>query len=461
MWRAAACARLWTGIIRGREDRMSDYMFLLESHLSADQFRTVGEIQALAWAAGLNLFLAGGAMRDVLAGFPVRDLDFSVEGNALKFAHAAQKKHNGTVVASDDLRKSVELRFPSGVTAEIAMARSERFPKSGGRPQVTPATIHEDLRRRDFTVNAIALSLSRASLGLLIDPTNGAGDIERKELRAIHNYSFYDDPSRMLSLIRFKIRLGYAIDERTRLQFENAREAEMLTKISPEALGAEFRHIAREHGIHDLLRALEEEKLIELFSPVLPGPKLNLPGFARLQKAYQIAPFGWSLRIQNLPLFLAVLWEKLNPKERAELAKNVEISKSEAASVAKLEAAAKKLERELKSPKLQKPSRLYQAISRQPGAHVLYLLVYSQQRIVQDRIRNYFQKYLPASLEVTDEMVAAAGTPVGAAKFERAKEEMIHKRLDARPKKPEPAPEAVPPPPMSGFARGSGFRHAR
>ena len=111
---------------------------------------------------------------------------------------------------------------------------------------MTPATIHEDLRARDFTVNAIALSLNKASLGLPIDPTNGVGDIERKELRAIHNYSFYDDPSRMLRLIRFKVRLGYAIDERTRLQYENAREAEMLARITPEALGAELRHIAAE-----------------------------------------------------------------------------------------------------------------------------------------------------------------------------------------------------------------------
>ena len=71
-------------------------------------------------------------------------------------------------------------------------------------------------------MNAIALSLNKASLGLPIDPTNGVGDIERKELRTIHNYSFYDDPSRMLRLIRFKVRLGYAIDERTRLQYENA-----------------------------------------------------------------------------------------------------------------------------------------------------------------------------------------------------------------------------------------------
>jgi tRNA nucleotidyltransferase/poly(A) polymerase len=440
---------------------MSDYMFMLESHLSADQFRAVSELQALAWDAGSNLFLAGGAMRDMLGGFPVRDLDFTVEGNAAKLAHAMEKKHGATIASSDDVRKSVELRLPTGVAASIAMARSERYAKSGGRPQISQATIHEDLRTRDFTVNAIALSLNRASLGLLIDPTNGAGDIERKELRAIHNYSFYDDPSRMLRLIRFKVRLNYAIDERTRLQYENAREAEMLGKISPEALGTEFRHIARETNVQDLLRALEEEKLIELFSPALTGPKLNQAGFVRLQKTYQLAPFGWSSRMHSLPLFLAVLFEKLNAKERAAVINTVELTKAEAASVQKLETSAKKLERELKSPKLQKPSRLFQLLSKHPGEQVLYLLVYSQQRIVQDRIRNYFQKYLPASLEVTDEMVTATGIAAGTSKFERAKEEMIFKRLDARPKKPEPQPETPPPPPMSSFARGSGFRHAR
>src|SRR4029077_9159145 len=122
-------------------------------------------------------------------------------------------------------------------TAGLAMAPNQKFPKYRGRPQNSAATIHEDLRSRDFTANAIALSLNKASLGLPIDPTNGVGDIERKELRAIHNYSFYDDPSRMLRIIRLKVRLNYAIDERTRLQYENAREAEMLSRISAEALG--------------------------------------------------------------------------------------------------------------------------------------------------------------------------------------------------------------------------------
>jgi tRNA nucleotidyltransferase (CCA-adding enzyme) len=441
---------------------MSDYIFMLESHLSADQFRVVGQMKELAAQSGVNLFLTGGALRDMLGGFPVRDLDFTVEGSSLKLAKTAVHKHHAVILSTDDLRKSVELRFPGGVTAEIAMARTERFPKAGGRPQVTPATIHEDLRMRDFTVNAVALSLNKASLGLPIDPTNGVGDIERKELRAIHNYSFYDDPARILRLFRFKVRLGYAIDERTRLQYENAREAEMLDKITSESLGAELRQMASEANAGDLLQTLEQEKLLFLFSPALSGSKLNLAGFSKLQKARQLAPFGIELRMNSLPLFLGVLLEKLNAKERTELLKTAAMTKGEINTWQKLDGAAKKLEREVKSPKLQKASQVYQVLAKAPGEQILYLVLNSEQRIVQDRIRNYFQKYLPASLEITDEVVRAAGGTPGTPKYQRLKEELILVRLDARPKKPAPAPEPPPPPPpMSGFARGPVRRAPR
>ncbi|MGA8073335.1 MAG: hypothetical protein WB995_07635, partial [Candidatus Acidiferrales bacterium] len=96
---------------------MSDYMFMLESHLSADQFRVVGGIQELASAAGVGLYLTGGAMRDMLGGFPVRDLDFTVEGSAIKLARTAEQKLQAEILSTDELRKSVELRFPSGITA--------------------------------------------------------------------------------------------------------------------------------------------------------------------------------------------------------------------------------------------------------------------------------------------------------------------------------------------------------
>src|SRR5712691_10150172 len=441
---------------------MSDYMFMLESHLGAEQFRVVGQLRQLAGDTGVSLYLTGGAIRDMLGGFSVRDLDFTIEGSAVKLAKAAEKKLGATIVSTDELRKSVELRFPGGVTAELAMARQETYPKPGGKPQVTPAIIYDDLRSRDFTINAIGLSLNKASLGLPVDPTNGVGDIERKELRAIHNYSFYDDPARMLRIIRLKVRLNYTIDERTRLQYGNAREAEMLSRITPEALGAELRHMANEPNAADLVQALDEAKLIELYSPALTGLKLNVPMFAKLQKARQLVPYGIEFRVNGLPLFLNVLMEKLNAKERADLIKAAALTRSEVTAWQKLDAVAKKLERELKSPKLQKASQLYQLLIKAPGEVMLYLLLHSAQRIVQDRIRNYFQKYLPLSMEVTNEPVAATGAMPGTPKFQRVKEEMILARLDARPKKPAPPPEPPPsPPPMSSFARGPSVRHAR
>ena len=441
---------------------MSDYMFMLESHLSADQFRVVGKMRELAADAGVNVFLTGGAIRDMLGGFPVRDLDFTAEGNALKLAKIAEKKFDAVIVSTDEHRKSVDMRFPGGVTVELAMARYEKFAKSGAKPQISPATIHEDLRSRDFTINAIGLSLNRASLGLPIDPTNGIGDVERKELRAIHNYSFYDDPARMLRMIRLKVRLGYVIDERTHLQYENAREAEMLTRISAEALGVELRQMAAEINVADLMQALAEEKLLELYSPVLAGSKLNMPGFTKLQKARQLVPVGAEFKMHPLPLFLSVLMEELNAKERSALIHAADLTRSEVTAWQKLESVAKKLEKELKSPKLNKASQVYTAISKAPGEVVLFLLLNSAQRIVQDRIRNHFQKYLPASLEVADEMVTAAGSVPGSPRFQKAKEQMILARLDARPKKVAPPTEPPPaPPPMSSFARGPSVRHAR
>ena len=118
------------------------------------------------------------------------------------------------------------------------MSRQEKYPRAGGKPQVSPATIQEDLRGRDFTCNAIALSLNKASRGLLLDPLNGLADIERHELRAVSAYGFYDDPTRLLRLVRLGVRLGFTVEERTAMQVANAREAEVEKTIAPAALGS-------------------------------------------------------------------------------------------------------------------------------------------------------------------------------------------------------------------------------
>src|SRR5438045_8610593 len=113
---------------------MSDYLFMLENHLSTDQNRVVAEVQAAASVANFNLFLTGGAMRDMLGGFQIRDLDFTVEGNAPKLVKTLTAKAGARVLSLDEHRRTMELLFPGGGTAEIGMSRRARYPKIARRP---------------------------------------------------------------------------------------------------------------------------------------------------------------------------------------------------------------------------------------------------------------------------------------------------------------------------------------
>jgi tRNA nucleotidyltransferase (CCA-adding enzyme) len=436
---------------------MSDYMFMLESHLSSGQSQVVNEVQAAAAHANVNVFLTGGAMRDMLGGFPIHEIDFTVEGNAVKLARAIAHKTGAEILHVDEHLKCAQLRFQGAVHTSIGMARQETFSKPGAKPQVHPATIHEDLRGRDFTINSIALSLNPASRGLLLDPNNGVGDLAHKELRAVSNFTLYDDPVRLLRLIRFRVRLGFTVGERTQLQYANAREAHLESRIPPHGLMDELRHIADEPKISELVKAIEDEALLHLFSPALAGAKINMAGLQKLEKARQMVPFGVDAHLDNFGLFLYILTEKLTSSDKAGMVRALGMEKEDVDKWQKIEARSKKLEKDLKSAKLQKPSHIYSVLSKAPGDQILFLLLRSPERLVQDRIKNYFQKYLPASLEITERDVVAAGGQPGTPKYPKLRDDVIATRLDARPKKvppPEPVPEVPPPPqPTSPFGR--------
>ena len=271
---------------------MSNYLFMLESHLSTDQNRVVSEVQAAARRSPISASsLAGGALRDMLGGFQIRDLDFVVEGNAPKLAKALTEKAGARVVSLDERRRTIELLFPGGVTAEIGMARKERYAKTGAQPQVAPAPIQEDLRRRDFTVNAIALSLNRASRGLLLDPMNGLGRLGTQ--RAANAL-----PDRPLRRSRSPAAAGpaalatglcrggedaIAIRKRARGEARNAHSAARAVRgIEADCLASRIR---RKWSARS-----SEEGLLALISPALTGAKLNLAGLAKLEKAQKLLP---------------------------------------------------------------------------------------------------------------------------------------------------------------------------
>jgi len=407
---------------------MSDYIYRLQSRLRPDQLQALVQVQQAAERAHIHVFLAGGAVRDLMSGVPIGDLDFAVEAPALKLVRQLDQRLF-TVTGTDEDRQLAEMRF-GGATVEIAMCRREHHAKAGARPQISPAGIQDDLRRRDFSVNAVALSLNPASRGLLLDPTNGLADIERKELRAISNYSFHDDPSRLLRLVRLKARLKYAVEDRTRVQFDAALEAGVEEHISPRALLQELRQLATEPDGADAVKALAAAGLVRLFEPHL-GKKLDLPALSKLDKCRRVVESA-ATGVDAFGPFLYCLTRKLSAAERAGLRTRTGMKPSEANAWTGLEAHAKAVQKLLTGKQTALHSRLYRTLLAEDPAVALFLLGFSPLQPVRDRIKTYFTQLRPLAGSITDQEVEQTGVKRDSGKFAAARDAFVAARLDRK-----------------------------
>ena len=207
---------------------------------------------------------------------------------------------------------------------------------------------------------------------------------------------------------------------------------------------------------------MAKEGLVALFCPAFEDvkKKLNIAGLQKVENLRAGIPFGAPLEIDSVPLFLWVLAEKLNPKEKDQLIKSTRMLKAEVEAWRGLPVRARRRERGIASPKLQKPSALYTYLSSIPGEDSIWLHLNTNKRPVRDRIKNYFQKYLITALEITDSEVAEHfRVEDSSEQFATLREEYVAGRLDGKIRKkiPPPVPEVAPPPaPRRGrFARSA------
>src|SRR5437764_1073722 len=264
---------------------MADYIYTMELRLTPNQQKGVTMVQDIARAAGMNVYLTGGAVRDIISGLPIRDLDFTVQGNPLKLQKEFERA--GAVIGgTGDDSQTIYITLPGGVRAEVSSARTERYEKTGRPPIVAPASIIEDLRRRDFTVNAIALSLNPGSRGLLMDPFNGAADIEAKLLRILHNYAFVEDPSRLIRASRFSARFHWPLEERTQARYDSAKENNYIEYIRNQAIGYELEQLAYEDDPLNVVRVLEKEGWLKVLNAHWTTAKVDTNGLSHLMKTW-------------------------------------------------------------------------------------------------------------------------------------------------------------------------------
>jgi tRNA nucleotidyltransferase (CCA-adding enzyme) len=415
---------------------MPDYMFQLESRLSPEQRAAMVRIQELATESEANLYLVGGAVRDVVSGMSIRDLDFTIEGNPSRIIRELEKG-GAKVTREDESLRAAELLLSGEVDASISAAHEDIYARPGAKPETRFSTIMEDLRRRDFSINAIAISLNPNSRGLLLDPTNGLADLERREIRALLIHSFTNQPVRLLRALRYEARMGFKMESRTRDWFNLAIERGLQETISQEDAGGEFRQVTREEKPAAVLKAWESHGLMGVVHPLL---QKRHPDYDAINRMFRVREDMVSSGLRPrlfAPVTIAILG-RLKDSERKSVLSRMSLPSSELRSVQDVEPEALKIVKLLSGPKTAAARDAYAFLERAPLELLAYILAESNNGKAVGKIKTYFSKWKPIrqALPGVATELEVLGMERGA-KFDKVVEDFFQLQLLGRARKPE------------------------
>ncbi len=249
-----------------------------EAHVPTYARGIISRLRAIANEQKVPLYLVGGGARELIRAFIeqiapdvlenfVFDIDVCAIGDASQLARLAKKELGGMLEVNPTFL-TAKLTTPDGYVVDFTTARIEHYEAPGALPAIMPTeNIYEDLLRRDFTVNAMAMSLCEDSFGEFIDPSGGAGDLFNREIRVIHPASFLDDPTRLFRAIRYATRLDYKLDENTAALFNQAVEEAYIDFLSPERVRYEFECILNEQMWFGMLWTLANLDVLRAIHP--------------------------------------------------------------------------------------------------------------------------------------------------------------------------------------------------
>lgn len=407
---------------------MADYIYLLENRLSQAQQASLQTVREAARNKGLTVFLVGGAVRDLTSGSPVRDLDVVVQGNALKLKKDIEKA-GGAISGEHEPGHTFYVRFPGGVRMEIGSTLSATYPKPG-KPVFKPATILEDLRRRDFTANAMAISLNDGSYGLLMDPLNGVADIENRELRLVSNYGFIEEPVRMIRAVRLGARLGWHMDEKTQERYETGKAEGYISALDAFHRGYETEEIFHEEDPLRVLRRLESEGWMKHLAPALTAAKANVSELDRLRATHTqlqlrgIHPEG---SVANFPLLTA----KMAPKEVSAL-KHSFPRQGFVGEIEALESEAKEFGAQFSGKGAALPSQAWKLLYASKPEAILWTAHTAKGATVQAKFKSFYTDWPQAKQQLPHTLMQEMRIVPGVARYDELLDKLFFELMDSK-----------------------------
>lgn len=388
---------------------MQKYLTRLPQDLQ-DLIRTASDV---AFDLKMPICLVGGFVRDLILEVKNLDLDFVVEEDGIKFTEELTRRLRARLV--------MHKRFGTATIflghlykIDVATARSEIYPEPASLPLVTSGTIKDDLKRRDFTINAMAISISRDGFGKLIDFFGGQHDLKNKRVRVLHELSFIDDPTRILRAIRFEKRYNFKIEPVTLKSLKAAVKLKMLEKVEPQRVRDDLILVLKERDPLREIKRIQELCGFGFIAPGLSATKKTCVLIGALEKeiAWFKRAFPRRRELDLWLLYLLFLIEPLNLSATKKFCLEFALRKGETKRILSFKKITPGFIKQLIREKL-KPAKIFSLLEPLSYEVILAAKAKYKNRLLQKRIADFFEIYNGMRVSIRGEDLHRLGMAPG------------------------------------------------
>lgn len=397
--------------------------------LPADAREAVREIGRHADEHGLRAHVVGGFVRDMLLGMPNLDQDIVVEGDGLAFAL--------DVASRLGKRVKVHRRFGTAVIVwsrrlhvDVTSARTEYYQRPGALPTVERSSLRQDLFRRDFSINAMAVCVNPGSFGAIADPFGGLYDLERGVVRTLHSLSFVEDPTRVLRAARFAVRFGFSIDPSTEALLGQAVEMGMLGEVSGARIREELLDIVDEDGVADVLERLLASGALQVVLPDDADTGAVLADVRACEAAYGEIATAFERQPRRRTTLITAVAASAGRSAAEKWCRWLRFGREYAEPAVATAERAPGLAQRLRDRRGMRPSRLFFLLEGLPGETLVYLWATGGKHVAR-RVEEYIRVLAPTKAAVSGADLIELGMEPGPA-FSGILAQARADRLDAK-----------------------------
>ena len=391
-----------------------------------DLFNAAGEVSD---TMGFNVYVVGGFVRDLLLRIENFDVDLVVEGNGMEFARKLGKKLQGRTNCHERFGTAV-IVLPDQFKIDVATARMESYEYPAALPLVEQGSIKNDLYRRDFTINALAVKLNGKNAFRLLDFFGGQKDLREKAIRILHNLSFVEDPTRAFRAIRFEQRFHFEIGRHTLALLKSAVQKNLFDRLSGGRVMNEIVLMFREKEPHLMLRRMASLDLLRFIHPSLAFHEEDLAFIKRINEAVVWHDLLYTGKtVKTWMIYLLGLFRNLAPRDAAEACRKLDIGESDTKVIVEGREWIAEAGKLLSTKKNPAPVEIHKALHPLRTELLLFLMASLQKDEAKKHLSYFITQMRDTRIELTGKDLIDMGLAPGPL-FKEVLDTVLYARLD-------------------------------